>query len=573
MKRERVHTVETIALVVLGSASAAMIVRSIIVIYQNYFIVLFWDQWDLIPNLIRNAATTKSWSYLFKAHNEHVIATSKLLFLLDLALFHLTNWPLVLSTILLAFPIAWLLAVLLFWDRPRSKLFWAVWLSFAASGLSLVQWENLLWGFQPQFYLVLLGALASIIIALKVPSAQGSKSLGWLAALAFAMGFCIFSMGNGIAIPVSVLFLLILFRASWLKCLAAVSFSAIYIGTFFMLTHGSAAVGDPSLKTPYNMGMFFFTMIGSPLNGDMHLAAIAGLSLFFALSALFASYLVVPWIWRRPIDPGLAGLFALVGFLLATAAAAAWARTSLGVGAAMASRYATPMLLLWMSVCAVLMRISFVTKTQTLITQGLLWLSLAATFWTAAGSSLRPDVVYTIGERARAINQAAYFVASGVLSPPELALLYPDSHLLRTAISFLRVHRLNIFADRMGPLGLRRNKSLNVLIAKLLPVCALGFVAQAIRLGSNSWEVKGWASDARQRTPRWILATDRAGRLLGYTAPVVPRPDVERAIGAHHFRGFVLPLQISDSTSGPYSVIGLFDGQNDACWLALPLHY
>jgi hypothetical protein len=572
MKRLAIR--ETIACAVLGCASIALIVRSIVFTYKYHFSVLFGDQWELVKALVHDEAATKSWRYLFEAHNEHVIASSKALFFLDLALFHLTNWPLVLSTILLAVLIAWLLAVLLFWGERHSKLFWMTWLIFAASGLSLAQWENLQWGFQPQFNLVLFGALVSILIALKVPAAEGPKGLAWLAALVLAMGFCVFSMGSGVAIPVSVIFLLILFRASLFKCLFAAACGAFYIATFFWLTRGGVSPGDAALKMPYNMVVFFFEMIGCPFTTDPHLAAITGAILFVTLSGLFTYALLIPWFRRRKSDPGLAGLFAMAGFLFASAAAAAWARTALGAGAAMSSRYATPMLVLWMSLFAVLIRLFLTSRifpSNERLRQVGLWLTVIVAFAAVSWSTFRSVNVDLAVGRVEAIHRAGYFIASGVLTPSELTELYPVPDAIMAPIAFLREHRLNMFAASMG-LPLPPAHVVQVLAsAKSIPSCILGSIDKTIRLDSESWELIGWISDQMRRRPQWILAADNAGRLLGFTAPLIPRRDIEAAIGAHRFRGFALPLRTLASSQRPYSIVAITDEGEAACQLSLRL--
>ncbi|MDA4805864.1 hypothetical protein NY486_08180, partial [Enterobacter hormaechei] len=56
---------------------------------------LYWDQWEFATELARSKQDTLSLQYLFAAHNEHVIATTKLLFFLDYYFFSLTNGPLI----------------------------------------------------------------------------------------------------------------------------------------------------------------------------------------------------------------------------------------------------------------------------------------------------------------------------------------------------------------------------------------------------------------------------------------------------------------------------------------------
>jgi hypothetical protein len=566
---KRVTFIETIATVALACGSIFLIGRSLLVIYKNYFIPIYWDEWEIVRQLVSKSDTASNLFGLLIRQNEHIIATTRILFWADYAFFKLTNGPMVASIAILNSLDAWLLSSLLFWGERRSKLFWTVWLVFTASGLSLAQWENLLWGFQPQFSLVLLGALAAILIAIKMPAADDLKGFGWLAALVLAIGFCVFSMGNGIAIPISVLFLLILLRASLLKCLVTAVFSIAFVAAFFALTKGATPIGDQSLNTPYNMVRFFFVMIGSPLDGDVSSAAILGLILFITVCSLFILNVMVPSIKSRKVDRSLAGLFALAGFLFASAAAAAWGRTSLGVGAATALRYATPMLLLWMTNFSIVLRILWLSKAQPWVSRSAVSMCvITAAFATAAWSTFRPET-NALMSFSMSKTQAAYFIASGALAPAELRELYPNPSLIMESISFLREHGLNIFAERGGVQKPSADEIRSLKFAKSMHACR-GYVDETIRLDSDVWGANGWATDAGGRTPRFILATDQTGQLLGFTAPLIARPDVEQAIGARHFRGFKLPLRTVESSQGPYLVVAIANSGEAPCRLALP---
>ena len=58
---------------VAACGSAALIGRSIIVIYHNYYIPLFWDQWDYFREIIDADWLAEELYGLFQRQNEHVI--------------------------------------------------------------------------------------------------------------------------------------------------------------------------------------------------------------------------------------------------------------------------------------------------------------------------------------------------------------------------------------------------------------------------------------------------------------------------------------------------------------------
>jgi hypothetical protein len=550
----------------LSAVAAALILRSLIEIHANYFIPIYWDEWEFARELASPQNYAPSVLGLFAKHNEHIIATTKLLFWADYAFFRLTNGPLVLTIVIVDGINAWLLTTLLFMGRRRDRLFWTVLLIFLAASLSLVTWENLFWAFQPQVSLVLLFAIAAfrIAIAMLQDMSQdmfkdaGVASFGWLAALAMTMGLGVFSMGNGVAIPVAVILLLLLLRASWFQIGVTLCVGAVLIVVFIILTRNSPPIGDPSLKTPVNMAWFFLVMIGGPLSSNAAPAAILGLGLVASLGALAAVYALVVRQREAPIDPVFAGLYAFAAFLCASAAGAAWARTELGIASALSSRYMTPMLFLWMTSFAILIRLCWLCPGTWRYANAVVWLGIIAAFGAMSWSDLRPGGLDAGRSMSTRINQAAYFVASGANAPTELRQLYPDPKKIIQAIAFLRDHRLNLFSPYGGLSMPLADEIQEIERSAPAATCSLAALDQIVRFDAETWKVVGWASDDRRQTPRWILAVDAANNLLGFTAPMVPRPDVTRAIGARgHFRGFEVPLRLGPVSPGPFALIAI----------------
>jgi hypothetical protein len=567
----RARAIETIVCVLVACASAALAIRSIVVIRRNYFIPFFWDQWDHVREIMGGVGPGNLFG-LFNRQNEHIIATSKVLFLTDYALFDFTNGPLVFAIAVMAIIVALLLAVLLFGGLRATAIFGAVWLLFIASGLSLAQWENLLWGFEPEFSLVLIAAIASILLTFEVIDAERSlKTCGWLAALVLAMGFCVFSMGNGVLIFIPTLFLLVIFRASPLKIAVVLVAGLAYAAVFFTLTRDAEPIGDPSLKTVHNLVLYFFAIIGNPLSHNLGRAVGLGLTLFLALCAMFARQVMVPLRRRRGVDRGVAGLFALVGFLLATGAAAAWSRTSLGVEQAFASRYATPMLVLWMASFALGVRIFQSLPAPPWIRTIGVSATLLAALGVVAKSSLTPGAFAELRARSTSVQQAGYVVAAGVDSIGQMMSLYYDPNFEQKAIEFLRGRRLNLFAGGLRLPAPSVQEMEETASPASLPACATGSIDGVVRVANNGWLIDGWAADAAGGEPRWVVAVDGTGRALGFTPPLVARPDVQRVLHSRRFFAwFKTPLTTQYVASGPFSLVALFGAGGQACRLAMP---
>jgi len=547
--------------------SLVLIVYSILFVRANYMVPLYWDQWEFATELARSKQDTLSLQYLFAAHNEHVIATTKLIFFLDYYFFSLTNGPLIVSIGIATFCIAWLLAKLLFINDRESKYFYPFFLLFSASGFSLAQWENLLWGFQPQFYLVLIFTLISCLIGLKISDREQVTSPWWFAGLIITTGLGVFSMGNGIALPVSILILLVLRRYRPIKTMLYAFVAALFIGAFIVLTKGATAVGDPALKTFGNFISFFFGMLGSPITSKGVIAAIFGLLLFGAYCILFLSYVLIPFLRGRRLDDALAGLFALASFLFATAVGAAWGRFSLGPGAALASRYSTPMLVLWMTLFAILFRVTVIADYRPSLRQARSgsWILLALSV--AAWTSLRPGNVAG-ASHTNEVNQAGYFLSSGLFPDEQLLKLYPLPDRIRPTIDFLRDAKLNLFADNPGLSG----SSWKQWTDKPAQACELGSVEKVQRLSASAWQAVGWVTNAARQTPSWIVAIDSSQNVLGYTVPLQPYSDIAKAVGlSGSYRGFAVPINMASADAAfPISLLAIFGEDESPCRLNLP---
>lgn len=548
--------------------SLVLIVYSILFVRANYMVPLYWDQWEFAAALARSKQDTLSLQYLFAAHNEHVIATTKLIFFLDYYFFSLTNGPLIVSIGVATFCIAWLLAKLLFVNDRENKYFYIFFLLFSASGFSLAQWENLLWGFQPQFYLVIIFALASCLLGLKISDREHPSSRWWFAGLLVTTGLGVFSMGNGVALPISILILLVLRRYRPIKTVLYGAVGALLIGIFIVLTRGAPAIGEPALKTVGNFTSFFFGMLGSPITSKGVIAAIFGLLLFGAYGILFLHHVLMPFLRRRPLDDALVGLFALASFLFATAVGAAWGRFSLGPGAALASRYSTPMLVLWMTLFAILFRVAMISDYRPFLRQARsgLWILLALSV--AAWTSLRPGNIAG-ASHANEVNQAGYFLSSGLMLDEQLLKLYPVPDHINQAIDFLRDAKLNLFADNPGLSG----SSWKQWTDKPAQACELGSVEKVQRLSASAWQATGWVTNAKRQTPWWIVAVDASQNVLGYTAPLQRRSDIAKTVGANrNYRGFVVPINgTAGNTSHPIALVAIFGENEKPCRVDLPL--
>jgi len=518
------------------------IIRSAIFVYNYYISPIYWDQWEFIKDI--KGSNIFSINYLFLAHNEHIIATTKIFFILDYLFFKLTNGPLVSLIFFLAFVIASSIPLVVFTGRVKGTLYFALVFVLFASSVSLAQYENLLWGFQPQFYLVSLTAVWAVFAALKlVESRVSSRQLLWFVALCVFTFLCIFSMGNGIALPVSIVLFLIFVRwRHWPMLAGYVAISVLLVCIDLYLTRHTLPIGGLSQRTPLNVLFFFFTMIGGALTRSLDAAYKVGIGIFLLYGFTFIQLIAVPWFKRRSIDRGVAALLALASFFFAAALATAWTRSPLGDGAALASRYSTPMLLLIMTWFCIWLREILVRKGD----KNFASIAILIVMVAIVGAS-------TLSEKnaanfSKAQTRAAYFALSQVDSDEQLLKLYPDAKAVSAELGWLRQNNLNIFARNSGIHTPTSTELLSVQNLGDDRICQNYAIESIMQTSSGQLQLVGWIADGQKNTPVWVLAFDEQGNLLGFTKPLEDRPDITAAVGAEAgFKGMILPVNMNSS--------------------------
>jgi hypothetical protein len=197
-------------------------------------------------------------------------------------------------------------------------------------------------------------------------------------------------------------------------------------------------------------------------------------------------------------------------------------------------------------------------------------LLLVAMLAVVAFTTFRRDVERTYTAVSATTARAAYFVVSGVDDDVQLGHLYPDNQALRRALDFIRRNRLNMFAPH-GGLPMPSAADIQaVMNTPQTESCKRASVDFATRLAENQWQLSGWATDDEGKTPRWIMATNSAGQLIGFTKPLEPRPDVTKAVGTERgFKGFLLPIASGENLVGPIK-LGIQSESGTPCLISVP---
>jgi hypothetical protein len=185
-----------------GSNAALLTAFIIVATAIHAAIVAAWanplpysDEWIAIIDdvLRRSAAGQLGLLDLFQPHNEHTMAPTRLLALIALWLNHgqFDNVPVALFNALL-YAAAMALPVVLFYRHAAGpeRLFAIV---LAVLALAPIEGEDLIFGFQNQYYFMIAGTVATLWLAATANSAS-KRALGAFAA--FALATCV-SMGTG----------------------------------------------------------------------------------------------------------------------------------------------------------------------------------------------------------------------------------------------------------------------------------------------------------------------------------------------------------------------------------------
>ena len=296
--------------------------------------VVFWDQWFLVPLIEKLYSGTLSLYDLFAQHNEHRLIFPRIIMLI---IAYITNYNTVIEMYF-----AWILAVITLalmlkmytqdFGNSTSSLMKFVpiaWIMF-----SFRQYENILWGWQIQIYLAVLGFVVSIYMLEKSEKKHHYFFIAILSGIVST-----FSFMNGLFVwPVGFIFIILskmkhkkVFIIAW-----ALTGLIVCIAFFYNWVKPSY---HPSLsfveENPVIGLKFLIINIGSPLAFEQSQALLMGIAL--VISMIVILHLIIK---NRLINKN-AKWISFILFSLMTSLALTIGRSGFGVGQALASRYVT----------------------------------------------------------------------------------------------------------------------------------------------------------------------------------------------------------------------------------------
>ncbi len=524
---------------------AAMAIPAIICLSYilNYGVsVPFMDEWEMVAFSQKTEAEGLHFSDLFAQHNEHRIFFARLVYLGIVALTDYNTVALMCFSFLML-SIAAFLVVNYIGRRQQvsrqKRYLFAILTSFLI--YSLVQSENLLWGFQIGFVMVLVLSVVSFYCLYRALEAEHKQQKYIYFALAVLFAFIdSFSHSQGLItwVTAAVLMLLVfgkrVFKSPyfilWMAC-AALSWG-IYFNGYVKPEH------HPSLtflfEQPGIFIQYFLSILGNALAGGLSapLAVLAGLVIVFFL------LIAVVLIWKRKQVQFFFFPLALVLNSLFILGSIALGRAGFGVEQSLAGRYTSfalcavvGLLLLWMELKDKQEKKSLV-KNMAKVAGVLVALSIPVALLSGFRS----------GAKVKAERLYAAYVLELVDSQPDpfLQQLYPWPDLLRSRATYLQAHHLNVFhAPKYGVPAVLNDAS-----AAQYAQPVLQYPQQALQLGSGFIVMLRPMISPAYNTKVQALYLDIDGQVFPLYTPVeraaLP-PDPQRIVDLSAIRFDVLP--------------------------------
>jgi hypothetical protein len=410
--------------------------------------VIFWDEWEMIPLLVKQSAGTLTFSDLFAQHNEHRILFPRVAML---TLGGLTRYNTV-AEMFFSWSLICMTALLIFhayqkrFPSSARARFLLTFLPVSILLFSFRQYESILWGFTNQIYLMTFGVVATFVLLDRSKKADSWFIFSVLSAVVASFSFLV-----GLAAwPVGLVQLSVSRRkgdprmALW--CLAGALITMSYFYGFVLALDHAHAVGF------VDASVYFLILIGSPLSyGPLPFGAFAAAS--FGIVSLLISSLFVAEARRRRILGENRVWLSFILFACMFSGITALGRSGLELAQALSSRY-TPITSLgivglYFLAISVLENHGSRSKkcyscwgkkfgTRALPVLMIVWLM----------------VPYAVGWQVGAITRNEREMGACVLMTYRTQsdenirnYLYPDPSVVRERAPFLEQHKLNVFNE------------------------------------------------------------------------------------------------------------------------------
>lgn len=404
--------------------AAAVAIVSVALTVRAYMPCPFWDGWDVIAN-IANGARPWSWTWLWSQHNEHRIATARLLIWLDWAAFGGKNISLFVEMYLIQIihcAVVWYaLERLTNFPRVLRRTIQGL---FAFCLFHPNQAQNFTWSFQVSFILAFaIGTTALLSIAF-----FEKVTARWRWPILMAVGcapiLAATNLASGLLIGPAIVCLACVKRLPRRAIVLLAALSSLSIVAY--VYHYQTPPGHPSpieaLSHAGDVFRYVSTLMGAswPLLSPAYISAIC-----------FGAWIVVTALRHQKVSAFEWFCVAECGVMIATTLLVACGRLQYGIMQAAESRYQTPAMIYWASLLSLVLIAVWRLQPASL--------GLAQLFVLLIASSSLPFVP---GVWRKFVDQAdwrrdACLVVSGNYSARAARILHPNPEIVKQGLKVL----------------------------------------------------------------------------------------------------------------------------------------
>ena len=396
---------------------------------------LFWlDEWDTLPVMFEQYdAGTLTAAEFWELHNEHRVVFPKLV-MLGLGL--LTNGNTVANMYFIEVLLLAILAVFIAAFQKQFTRGPAIWLMALIAFLvfSLRQYENMLWGFQVGFVMVVAASLGAFLGLSRITI---ERYVSMFICAIFAATVATYSSVQGLLVwPVGLGQLLILSLTKKLKIILMTIWTIIGAGEWLVyFLDWVIPKYHPRLGFSWE---YLMTLIGSSLTGNQTAALVAGIIVFISAATTVGIVLI-----RRQLSVQSFWL-ATMAFSSAALGATTVGRSGFGASVAMMSRYTTFSIPLVVATCVILASQEG-TKMIRICTSSMCAVLLGLS---VIGTGMSFAIGLKVGEQVSEFRKWQQLVICTIDSQPdELIAVFPTPDVPRKYAAVLKRLKYNVFAD------------------------------------------------------------------------------------------------------------------------------
>jgi hypothetical protein len=532
--------------ILFGILAVTFVTLAIIGGVRNYSPVPYWDMWDGYLGFYSEISTgnTSQW---WAQHNEHRIFLARILFWIDISFFKGYGWFLIIINYVLIIT-SYLFFSMLLKEQYVSNvdhLFRKI-LNFLILILlfSWIQKNNLVWGFQNQFFLAQLLPLISFFLLHKSHLSHDRSRYYFLLACLIAV-MSTGSMANGIlALPLLIIFALIL-HMNRIRIVTLILLSTITLGLYFynyQSPGGHGSLKYALLNNPIELLQFLLLYIGGPFSylsiiGSETLALAAGT--FLILSAIVFA-------WKALKNPSTSSsqlvLLIFILYVGGTALGTGGGRLILGIEQALVSRYQTPVLMAWVALLILYAPI-MANKVKNQVIRSLPFLLIPLL--------LLPKQLQSIEIQQNSLFErwvAALALELGIKDQQQITSIFPSAEWALSISKFPAQKNLSIFGH---PLIKDINKLIGqLLVNNSLMLCSGNLGKISTIEGVNDYvRLEGWLfTENAEAAPELIYIMNEAEKIIGYALTGKTRSNVEeltnQQINSSGFKGYILANEL-----------------------------